>query len=53
MAQGDGKMIEMGLKHTKCTKCGYEAITSHPKEKVLPCRKCQGKLEIIAEEKVI
>lgn len=36
---------------TKCTNCGYEAITWHKDLKHLNnCRKCNGKLEILALE---
>jgi len=38
------------MMNTRCLSCGYEAITHHPKDEVLPCRKCKGKLEIIAQE---
>lgn len=36
-------------KLTKCKSCNYEAVTWHPEEIILPCRKCLGKLEVIAE----
>lgn len=37
---------------TRCYECHYEALTWHEDtENPRPCRKCGGKLEIIAKEK--
>jgi predicted SprT family Zn-dependent metalloprotease len=37
---------------TKCQSCNYTSIIwREDKNKLYPCRKCKGKLEIIAQEK--